>query len=119
VLPPALGNLEAGKLRAIAVTSKKRFSLLPDVPTFDESGMLGFEAVLHYGLLAPAGTPKEVIDRLSEELRKIVDIPEVQTQIHKEGGDPLTSTAAEYAVDIDKEEKKWGGLVKKLGLKVE
>jgi tripartite-type tricarboxylate transporter receptor subunit TctC len=93
--------------------------LLPDVPTFDESGLPGFEAVLHYGLLAPAGTPKEIIDRLSEEVRKIVDIPEVQTQIHKEGGDPLTSTAAEYAADIAKEEKKWGGLVKKLGLKVE
>jgi tripartite-type tricarboxylate transporter receptor subunit TctC len=119
VLPPALGNLQAGKLRAIAVTSKKRFSLLPDVPTFDESGLPGFEAVLHYGLLAPAGTPKEIVDRLNSELRKLVDIAEVQTQIHNEGGDPLTSTAAEYADDIDKEEKKWGGLVKKLGLKVE
>ncbi len=53
VLPPALGNLQAGKLRAVAVTSKKRFSLLPDVPTFDEFGLPGFEAVLHYGLLAP------------------------------------------------------------------
>ena len=92
VLPPALGNLQAGKLRAIAVTSKKRFSLLPDVPTFDESGLPGFEAVLHYGLLAPAGTPKAIVDRLSEELRKLVDTPEVQKQIHNEGGDPLTST---------------------------
>jgi tripartite-type tricarboxylate transporter receptor subunit TctC len=119
VLPPALGNIQGGKLRAIAVTSKKRFSLLPDVPTFDESGLPGFEAVLHYGLLAPAGTPKEVVDRLSVELRKLVDLPEVQKQIHNEGGDPLTSTPAEYAADIDKEEKKWGGLVRKLGLKVE
>jgi tripartite-type tricarboxylate transporter receptor subunit TctC len=119
VLPPALGNLQAGKLRAIAVTSKKRFSLLPDVPTFDESGLPGFEAVLHYGLLAPAGTPKEIVDRLGAELRKLVDLPEVQKQIHNEGGDPLTSTPAEYAADIDKEERKWGGLVKKLGLKVE
>src|SRR5215470_2228252 len=119
VLPPALGNIAAGKLRAIAVTSKKRFSLLPDVPTFDESGLPGFEAVLHYGVLAPAGTPKEIVDKLSVELRKLVDIPEVQEQIHKEGGDPLTSTSAEYGVDIDKEERKWGGLVKKLGLKVE
>ena len=119
VLPPALGNIQAGKLRAIAVTSKKRFSLLPDVPTFDESGMPGFEAVLRYGLLAPAGTSKEIVDRLSEELRKLVDTAEVQKQIHNEGGDPLTSTAAEYAADIDKEEKKWSGLVKKLGLKIE
>jgi tripartite-type tricarboxylate transporter receptor subunit TctC len=119
VLPPALGNIQGGKLRAIAVTSKKRFSLLPDVPTFDESGLPGFEAVLHYGLLAPAGTPKEIVDRLGVELRKLVDLPEVQKQIHNEGGDPLTSTPAEYAADIDKEEKKWGGLVRKLGLKVE
>jgi len=119
VLPPALGNIAAGKLRAVAVTSKKRFSLLPDVPTFDESGLPGFEAVLHYGLLAPAGTPKEIVDRLSEEVRKLVDTPEVRKQIHNEGGDPMTSTPAEYAADIDREETKWGGLVKKLGLKVE
>lgn len=119
VLPPALGNIAAGKLRAVAVTSKKRFSLLPDVPTFDESGLPGFEAVLHYGLLAPAGTPKEIVDRLSEEVRQLVDTPEVRKQIHNEGGDPMTSTPAEYAADIDREETKWGGLVKKLGLKVE
>lgn len=119
VLPPALGNIQAGKLRAIAVTSRKRFSLLPDVPTFDESGLPGFEAVLHYGLLAPAGTPNDVVDKLSSELRKLVDTPEVRKQIHNEGGDPLTSTPAEYAADIDQEERKWGGLVKKLGLKVE
>ena len=111
--------IQGGKLRAIAVTSKKRFSLLPDVPTFDESGMPGFEAVLHYGLLAPAGTPKEIVERLSAQLRKLADHAEVQKQIHSEGGDPLTSTAAEYAADIDHEEKKWSGLVKRLGLKVE
>ena len=119
VLPPALGNIQAGKLRAIAVTSKKRFSLLPNVPTFDESGLPGFEAVLHYGLLAPAGTPKEIVDKLSAELRKLGADPEVQKRIHLEGGDPLTSTPEEYAADIDKEGKKWGGLVRKLGLKVE
>src|SRR5471030_1123829 len=89
VLPPALGNIAAGNLRAIAVTSAKRFSLLPDVPTFDESGMPGFEAVLHYGVLAPAGTPQEIVDRLSVELRKLVDIDEVKKQIDNEGGDPM------------------------------
>ena len=67
VLPPALGNIAAGQLRAIAVTSKTRFSLLPDVPTFDKSGLPGFEAVLHYGLLAPHGTPPEIVDILSAE----------------------------------------------------
>jgi len=119
VLPPALGNIAAGNLRAVAVTSKKRFSLLPDVPTFDESGMPGFEAVLHYGLLAPAGTPKEIVERLSVELRKLVNTDDVKQRIHAEGGDPMTSTPVEYADDIDKEESKWGGLVRKLGLKVE
>ena len=119
VLPPALGNIAAGKLRAIAVTSKKRFSLLPDVPTFDESGMPGFEAVLHYGLLAPADTPKDIVDKLSAELRDLVDTADVKQRIRAEGGDPLTSTPAEYAADIDKEETKWGALVRKLNLKVE
>jgi tripartite-type tricarboxylate transporter receptor subunit TctC len=119
VLPPALGNIASGNLKAIAVTSMKRSSLLPDVPTFDESGMPGFDAVLHYGLLAPAGTPKEIIDQLNFELRRLADDPEVQQRIHAEGGDPMTSTAAEYTADIDKEEKKWGDLVRKLSLKVE
>jgi len=119
VLPPALGNIEAGQLRAIAVTSKKRFSLLPDVPTFDESGMPGFEAVLHYGLLAPHGTAPDIVELLSTELRKLGNDPEVQKRIHFEGGDPLVSTPAEYADDIDREEKKWSKLVQQLGLKVE
>jgi tripartite-type tricarboxylate transporter receptor subunit TctC len=119
VLPPALGNIAAGTLRAVAVTSKTRFSLLPDVPTFDESGMPGFEAVLHYGLLAPAGTPPEIVDKLSVELRKLVETEDVKARIHAEGGDPMTSSPAEYAADIDHEEKTWSGLVHKLGLKVE
>ena len=119
VLPPALGNIESGNLRAIAVTSMKRTSLLPNVPTFDESGLPGFDAVLHYGLLAPAGTPKEIIDQLNFELRRLVATDEVKQRIYAEGGDPLTSTPAEYTADIDKEEKKWGDLVRKLNLKVE
>ena len=119
VLPPALGNIAAGQLRAIAVTSKTRFSLLPDVPTFDESGLPGFEAVLHYGLLAPHGTPPEIVDMLGAELRKLGNDPEVQKRIRLEGGDPLSSTPGEYAGDIDQEEKKWRKLVHQLGLKVE
>ena len=69
VLPPAIGNLQAGTLRAIAVLGDKRFSLLPDVPTATEFGLPGFELVLHYGLLAPAGTPRPIVDRLNKELR--------------------------------------------------
>ena len=119
VLPPALGNIQAGKLRAVAVAGLRRSSLLPDTPTFDESGLPGFEGVLRYGLLAPAGTPKDIVEKLGVELRKLVATEDVKKRIHAEGGDPLTSTPAEYAADIDREERKWGGLVKKLGLKVE
>jgi tripartite-type tricarboxylate transporter receptor subunit TctC len=119
VIPPALGNIEAGKLQAIAVASPTRTSLLPEVPTFAEAGLPGFEAVLHYGLLAPAGTPRPIVERLNAELRKLVDTDAVKARIHFEGGDPLTSTADEYAADIDKEEAKWAALIRRLNLKVE
>jgi tripartite-type tricarboxylate transporter receptor subunit TctC len=78
-----------------------------------------FEAVLRYGLLAPAGTPKEIIARLNRELQTLVALDEVKKRIAADGGDPLTSTPEEYAADIDREERKWGALVRKLGLKVE
>ena len=119
VLPPALGNIQAGTLRAIAVFGEKRFSLLPDVPTAAESGLPGFESVLHYGLLAPAGTPRPIVEKLNAELRKLVASDDVKKRIHSEGGDPLTSSADEYAADIDREETKWGALIRKLNLKVE
>ncbi len=119
VIPPALGNIEAGKLHAIAVASPTRTSLLPEVPTFAEAGLPGFEAVLHYGLLAPAGTPRPIVERLNAELRRLVDTDAVKARIHFEGGDPLTSTADEYAADIDREEAKWAALIRRLNLKVE
>jgi tripartite-type tricarboxylate transporter receptor subunit TctC len=119
VLPPALGNIQAGTLRAIAVFGEARFSLLPDVPTATESGLPGFESVLHYGLLAPAGTPRPIVDKINTELRKLVMSDEVKQRIHSEGGDPLTSSPDEYAKDIDQEETKWSTLIRKLNLKVE
>ena len=93
VLPPAISNIEAGNLRALAVTSLARFSLLPNVPTVAESGLPSFEAVLHYGLLAPKGTPAAIIDRLNTALRALVATDEVKQRIAAEGGDPLISSA--------------------------
>jgi tripartite-type tricarboxylate transporter receptor subunit TctC len=119
VLPPAMGNIQSGTLRAIAVFSDRRFSLLPDVPTATESGLPGFESVLHYGVLGPAGMPRPIVDRINAELRKLVASDEVKQRIQSEGGDPLTSTPEDYAADIDKEEAKWSGLIRKLSLKVE
>ena len=119
VLPPAIGNIQSGSLRAIAVTGKRRFSLLPDVPTAAESGLPGFDSVLHYGLLAPAGTPHAIVDRLNKELRALVETDQVRQRIQAEGGDAMTSTPEEYAKDIDQEETKWSALIRKLNLKVE
>jgi tripartite-type tricarboxylate transporter receptor subunit TctC len=119
VLAPALGNLKSGALRALMVAAPTRSSLLPDVPTATEAGLLGFEAMLHYGLLAPANTPKAIVDRLNKELRTIVASPEVRARIAADGGDPMPSSPPEYAADIDREESKWGALIRKLKLKVE
>ena len=86
VMPPALGNIQAGKLRAIAVSrARSAPACLPDVPTFAESGMPGFESVLHYGLLAPAGTPRPIVDKLNAELRKLVGNDEMKKRIAVRG----------------------------------
>src|SRR5438477_7336493 len=119
VPPQAIGSIQSGALRAIAVTGTRRFSLLPDVPTADESGLPGFDSVLHYGLLAPAGAPRAVVDRLNKELRALVETDQVKQRIQAEGGDSMTSSPGEYARDIDQEERKWSALIKKLNLKVE
>jgi tripartite-type tricarboxylate transporter receptor subunit TctC len=119
VLAPAMGNLQAGNLRAVATAGAERLSLMPDVPTIAESGLPGFEAVLHYGLMAPAGTPADIVTRLNGELRKAVELDDVRARIAADGGDVLTSTPEQYAADIDREERKWGALVRRLGLRVE
>jgi tripartite-type tricarboxylate transporter receptor subunit TctC len=119
VLPPAMGNLAAGSLRGIAVLDRQRFSLLPNVPTANESGLPGFESVLHYGVLGPAGMPRPIVDKINAALKTLVNSDDIKKRINNEGGDPLTSTPEEYAADIDSEEKKWGALIKKLNLKVE
>jgi tripartite-type tricarboxylate transporter receptor subunit TctC len=118
-LPPAIGNLQAGQLRAIAVAALSRVSILPDVPTIAESGLPDFEAVVYYGLMAPAGTPKDIVARLNKELRALVDLPEIRARIVADGGEPLTSSPEEYAANIDRGEAKWSALIKRLGLKVE
>ena len=106
VLPPAMGNLagrHAARHRRLEQAALQPAARRADL---DESGLPGFEAVLHYGLLAPHGTPRQIVDKLNAELRKLVATTEVKKRINNEGGDPLTSTPEEYAADIDQEEKK-------------
>jgi tripartite-type tricarboxylate transporter receptor subunit TctC len=119
VLAPALTNLQSGGLRALAVLGPKRSTLLPNVPTSAEAGLPGFESGLNYGLLAPAGTPRAIIDKLNASLRAGVDTPEVRARIAADGGDPLPSSPEEYAADIEREDKKWGDLIRKLNLRID
>ena len=119
VLPPALGNIAAGQLRAIAVTSKTRFSLLPDVPTFDESGLPGFEAVLHYGLLAPHGTPPEIVERLNREIIMGLQDAGLLKRYADVGGTPIRATPAELTQMVARDIEKWAKVVKAAGLQPE
>ena len=115
-LPPAIGNIQSGALRAIAVGSPSRMTAIPDVPTIAEAGLQGLEIVQYYGLVAPAGTPQPIIERLNQELRRIVGSEEMKQRLLDAGGDPIVSTPAEYRQNIHREESKWQAVIKKLGL---
>ena len=118
-LSPILGNVKDGKLFALAVTTPDRSKLLPDVPTIAESTVPGFSAAIRYGLAAPAGTSAAIVDRLARELRAAVMSEDVWERMLSEGAQPMASTPAEYAAEIDSEERKWSALVKSLNLKME
>jgi tripartite-type tricarboxylate transporter receptor subunit TctC len=118
-MPPAIGLVKEGKVRALAVTGPTRSPIFPDVPTVAEAALPGFEAVLHYGIVAPAGTPRPVITRLNEALRNAVLSDELKQKLAADGTEPLASTPDEYAADIDKEETKWSDIVKKSGAKAQ
>ena len=118
-IPVALGNVKAGTLRGLAITTAKRSGLLPDLPTLAESGVPGFDVALRYGLMAPTGTPPAVIARLNRELNAALATEDVKQRLATEGAEALPGTPEAYAADVDADEKRWSGLVKKLGIKVE
>ena len=118
-IPASIGNVKAGTLRALAISSAKRSKVLPDLPTLAEAGLPGFEVALRYGLAAPAGTPRPVIERLNKELNAALASEEVQKRLESEGAEALPGSPEAYAGDIDREEKKWGALVRQLNLKLE
>jgi len=119
--PPltTMSHVRSGALRALAVTTPQRTSLLPDVPTVAESGLQNFSAAIRYGLLAPAGTPRPIVDKLSRALQAALASDDVRERLKHEGAEPVESTPDDYAAEIDREETKWGDLVRKLGLKME
>ena len=118
-IPAAHGNVSAGALRALGVTSLKRSSLWPDIPTVAETGLPGFEVVQRSALLAPAGTPRTIIERLNKELNAVLATDEVRRRLAVEGGEPVPGAPEEYAADIDREEMRWSKLVATIGLKGE
>ena len=119
-LPSALPYIKSGKLRALGVTSDKRSPALPDVPTIAEAGPIkGYEASSWFGVLAPAGTPKEIVDKLHQTLSKALGTPELREKLVSQGADPVGNTPDQFAEHIQKETAKWSKVVKASGAKID
>ena len=113
------GQVKAGKIRAIATTGPKRAALLPDVPTVAESGYPGFEAMNWYAYVAPAKTPKDIVERLNRALVKALNDPAVAELLHKQGLEPSPSSPAELEHYMEREYETWGKVVKQAGIKAQ
>jgi tripartite-type tricarboxylate transporter receptor subunit TctC len=115
----ALPHIAAGRVRALAVTSRARSPLLPNVPTVAESGMPGFEAVTWFGFAVPTGTPRPIVDRLNVEIGKALAMPDVKQKLSAQGIDVAGGTPEQFGAYMHDEFAKWGQLVKDSGAKVE
>jgi len=112
-------HIKAGKLRALAVATPKRISAMPDLPTIAEAGVPGYEVFLWYGMVAPAGTPKEIINKLNAEILKIQQMPDVKERLDKMGAEPIDFTPEQMADYIKAEIAKWAKVIKDAGVKPE
>jgi len=118
-IPAAAPHIRAGKLRALAVVAPRRSSALPDVPTAAEAGLPGFEVTTWYGVLAPAGTPRAIIERLNAELARIMLAPELQPRLADMATDPRAGTPEEFGAYLREETAKWGKVIRDAGIRVE
>ncbi|EJE53948.1 hypothetical protein PMI14_01160 [Acidovorax sp. CF316] len=118
-LTPVVQHIKAGKLRAVAVTTAKRSSTLPDVPTLAESGMKEFDQGTWFGIMAPAGTPKEVVTRLNTELVKIIQSPDFRKRMEEIGAEPIGNTPAEMEAQIRNDTAKYARLVKEAKVSID
>lgn len=114
-LPPAISLVKEGKVRALAVTGDKRSDVFPDIPTVAET-LPGFEAVLRYGIVAPAGTPRPIVDKLNAALRQALADPDTIERMARDGTEASPGSPEDYATVIDREERKWAEVVKRAGL---
>ena len=111
--------IEAGKLRALAISGPKRVAALPDVPTVAEAGVPGYSALQWYGLLAPAGTPKDIIDRLQAAVAEALRLPEVRERLAQDGAEPMGGTSAEFAALIQADLEKWSNIARAANIQAE
>lgn len=118
-IPSLLPLLEAGKVRPLAVTSAKRASLLPKLPTIDESGLSGYDRSSWQGVLAPAGVPKEIVARINTAIARVVENPEINQALIKQGLEPQTNTPEQFAAFIRNELAKNADLIKLIGARAE
>ncbi|MFM9923935.1 tripartite tricarboxylate transporter substrate binding protein [Variovorax sp. H27-G14] len=118
-ITPVLQHIKSGKLRALAVTTARRSSVLPDVPTLEEAGLKGFDIGTWFGVLAPAATPKDVLARLNAEMVKIIRSPDFAQRMQAIGAEPLGGTQEEMARQIREETAKFARLVKEGGVAIE
>ncbi len=114
-----LPHIKAGKLRSLAVTGSKRLSSMPELPTVAESGLIGYEASSWYGVLAPAGTPKEIIARLNAETVKALEQPEVRNSLLAEGAEPIGGPPEKFAAHIKSENERLGKLIRDAKIRLE
>jgi tripartite-type tricarboxylate transporter receptor subunit TctC len=112
----ASGNIKAGKLRALAVTSSKRVSALPDIPTLAESGLPGFNSISWIGLLAPAGTPREIVERISADVREVLASEEVKTRLTDLGAVPSATTPAQFTQLISNDRQRYTRIIRERGI---
>ena len=118
-LQTALPHIKSGKLRAIGIASQKRSPLLPDLPTIAEQGVARFEAVSWYALMVPAGTPADVVDKLSVATMRFLALPDTRAKLAAQGMDPGGGSAQELAATVRAESARWGDVVRKQNIKPE
>ncbi len=111
-VPSIAPVVKSGMVRALATTGAKRSEILPDVPTMEEAGVKGFQATLWVGVMAPAGTPKEIVDKLNSEISRIVSSPAIKKSWDEQGANPITMTQPQFKTFMDAEVAKWAKIIK-------